>query len=310
VQILEATLNKQLEQIDKLSALSEGKTAPEETKALRVQLAQARKLLNSRAEELKQLRAELAAQAGRGGDAERALEELFAIRNEREQLLAHLAEAERKLADASATDTRDVDELQARFELAVQEIRELKSKNEQLERQACSAEPRVDAGSFSWEQQKARLMRELEGFNDADQQQAADKLTVQGAIAITDQVVGEKDREIADLRLRLEQYDKLEAGAPPGPAAPDYELHREEAIRAEQEKLSALQAEWQAKLCEAEVEVSVQRAKLARERMEIEEQRRALEQQREELGPAASKPATGKTQTGRWLSRLGLKDDD
>ncbi|HEV3024384.1 MAG TPA: hypothetical protein VGX76_18035, partial [Pirellulales bacterium] len=81
-------------------------------------------------------------------------------------------------------------------------------------------------------------------------------------------------------------------------------------VRTERERLRQLQLEWEEKLRQAEVDLSVERAKMARERAEIEEiQRRFNEtQSQNDEQPIGAKDK--KPQRGRWLARLGLKDDE
>ena len=64
------------------------------------------------------------------------------------------------------------------------------------------------------------------------------------------------------------------------------------------------------KLRAAEVEVSLERAKIARERAELEERLLSLQndQAKHQAGVAPGAD-TAKPARGKWLSRLGLKDN-
>ncbi|HUG66651.1 MAG TPA: hypothetical protein VMM76_02800 [Pirellulaceae bacterium] len=289
----------------------EGKEAePEELEEVRLQLAQCRKLLNARAGELKQLRSMLAEQAstGEGIDVEVLLEQLSELRLERDELIGRLVDAERQGEQASAADSEHFDELQRRFEVAVQEIRELKAKNAGLQKQAAqggeTSRPAIAAATtgFDWEQQKRHLMQqldsELEESNPKDKQT---KISIESTIRITDQVIAEKDRQIADLKTRL-----AESSSAANDGAPSSLLDNDEQIREERERLSRLEDEWRSKLRQAEIDISVERAKLARERSDVDAKLRSVEDAR---GDIAGGKNTAK-QTGRWLTRLGLKDDD
>jgi hypothetical protein len=286
---------------------------------LRTQLAQSRKLLNVRAEELKRLRAQIASAGGQpASDAEPLLEQVSELRMERDQLVARLADAEHTAQRASAGDAAELDELRRRFERAVQEIRELKTRNAELEagaaRNASAQQVSLPAaGNFDWEEQKRQLMEELDGDQTAGKEvPKADRLSIESTIRITDEVVASKDREIADLRARMHGPGAPAGGASDAVAVTEL-LDRDEVIQAEREKLSQLQNEWREKLRHAEIEASLERAKLARERADLDERVRTFEAQRAAFttnGNASTDAAATKPQSGRWLSRLGLKDND
>ena len=315
---LEASIAEQLATLEHADGHSQAKdrgreekgTPPEELEEVRHQLAQCRKLLNARASELKQLRSLLAEQAstGEGIDVEAILGQLSELRLERDELIGRLADAERHVEQTSAGDSEHFEELQRRFEVAVQEIRELKAKNTDLQKQAAQAgensRAAISTGTagFDWEQQKRHLMQqldsELEESNPRDKQT---KISIESTIRITDQVIAEKDRQIADLKARL-----AESSSAANENAPSSLLDNDEQIRVERERLSRLEDEWRSKLRQAEIDISVERAKLARERSDVEAKLRSVEDARGDV-------AGGKTnakQTGRWLTRLGLKDDD
>jgi hypothetical protein len=98
-----------------------------------------------------------------------------------------------------------------------------------------------------------------------------------------------------------------------GAAALSGLLDSDEIIRQQRERLAELQAEWEEKMRRAEIDISMERAKLARERAELEEGRRSLEDQLQIQRPAnadssdSTNPAS--PPRGRWLSRLGLRDN-
>lgn len=103
-----------------------------------------------------------------------------------------------------------------------------------------------------------------------------------------------KDQEIAALRAELAEWSERKRV-----------LDDNELIRQERERLLELQRMWEAKLRQAEVEISIERAKLARERSELEERVRTLS--------AAQNPPNGADSNGplrrsRWLTQLGLSD--
>ena len=83
------------------------------------------------------------------------------------------------------------------------------------------------------------------------------------------------------------------------------------AVQQERERLKELQEQWQEKLRQAEIDLSLQRAKLARDRAELDERIRLAESALAG-GPVASGPADRQKRSahGRWLARLGLTDAD
>jgi hypothetical protein len=320
VEFLEVSIAEQLAAFDKTNetsptiATGESPATPEasseELENLRTQVAQSRKLLNSRASELKQLRSLLAEQAEgvAGVDVEALLEQLSEMRLERDELIGRLAAAELQGEQAGIAGSEHFEELQRRFEVAVHEIRELKTKNAELQQQASrgsgSSRDATAAATtgFNWEQQKQRLMQQLESdFTDREPKDKAAKLSIESTIRITDQMIAEKDRQIADLKALLQ--DKT---ARSNEALSSELLDNDEQIRKERERLSRLEDEWRGKLRQAEIDISVERAKLARERSELEGKVRSFE----ESSGDKSGGKVGAKQSGRWLNRLGLKDDE
>lgn len=311
VSFLEASIAEQLGTLDQADPCSPPATvhSDEELVDVRNQLAQCRKLLNARASELKQLRGLLAehADTGKSVDVEALLEQLSEMRLERDELIGRLADAERHVERADAADAERLEELQRRFEVAVQEIRELKAKNADLQKQAAQGvgSPRAAAiatTGFDWEQQKRRLMQQLDSeFEESNPKDKQTRLSIESTIRITDQVIADKDRQIAELKERL-----AEGASTANADATSSLLDNDAQIREERERLSRLEDEWRGKLRQAEIEISVERAKLARERSEVEAKLRGIEEAK--CDSAGGK--AGAKQSGRWLARLGLKDDE
>jgi hypothetical protein len=166
-----------------------------------------------------------------------------------------------------------------------------------------TAVPAVSSG-MDWEAQKQRLLASLEADQDDDEEAVAERTSIEGTIHITDQIVAQKDREIAELKTLLEGR-----GSARGESAAITELvDRDEIIRQEREKLQQVQAEWREKIGQAEIEISLQRAKIARERAELDEKLRQLELESQRQEGAKEPAEPGKPTRGRWLARLGLKD--
>lgn len=226
-------------------------------------------------------------------------------------------------APASGGDDSAYDDLRCRFDESQSELRELQRRHLELEREheaAISAPRAQDAGggalAMDWESQKRRLLAALESDgNPNDPKSRSDRLTVEGAIRITDGVVIEKEREIAELKQMLEQQSCNVGDVSVGAAALAGMLDQDDLIREHREQAETLKRQWEAKLRAAEIEISIERAKLGREKNELLEQKAELESQlsrKEKDGPQivaqtngnGSKPVGG----GRWLARLGLKD--
>jgi hypothetical protein len=255
-----------------------------------------------------------AAQQGDGSSAGTNAE-LERLREENKQLETWLAEMEEKAkhgATGGGEGGEEMDDLRRRFEMAVQDVRELKTKNaeltEQLARKGGSGGAPAGGGGQDWESLKQRMLAQLESdFEEGDETQKADKLTVQGAIKITDQALAEKDQELAEMRKVLESQSKQVGEVAVGAAAFSAVIDADELIKQEREVVKQLQD----KLRKAEVDLSLERAKLAREKQELEEKARSLENERAVFPNAGDSAGgeKGKKASGRkWLTRLGLGD--
>ncbi len=197
--------------------------------------------------------------------------------------------------------------------MAVEEVRELKRTNADLETKLKSRGSSVapaSGGAMDWEAQKQRLLASLEADDDPDEEAVAERTSIEATIRITDQIVTQKDRELADLRQRLDQSAGGMAAAAQRSSDTADILDSDEIICQEREKLIQMQAEWREKIGKAEIDLSVQRAKLARERIELDEKLRQLHSEQENHPSNESRAEADKPTRGRWLARLGLKDLD
>ncbi len=285
------------------------------------ELARAQERIGALEGEARSLRDSLEQAAQQAAGAGQAVdrEELARLRSERDSLRTLLRDTEAKLGEASKAeaDSRNKDELQRRFEMAVEDLREMRRVNAELESKLANARTSggggggaaAIGGGLDWESQKQRLLAALEADDAQDEESVAERVTMEGTIRITDQIVAQKDKEIDELK------QQLAAGAPsaargPDPAAVAEILERDELVRQEREKLEQLQAEWREKIGKAEIDISVERAKIARERMELEEKIR----QHQFDAPPAPPDGSGAPQPGRsrgkWMTMLGLKDVD
>lgn len=279
------------------------------------------------AEQLRAQRRELSSGSGRGsgvagGEAavwhERlaaAEEQLEQLRRDRDELARRLSAAEEPAAGAGAmhAEPQEAADLRRRLELAMSDLRELRKRNAELESQA--AAPPRPAAAIDWETRKRQLLAQLEAEEDtSDPQRQEERLTIDGVIRLTDAVVQDKDREIAELKRLLDEQSQNVGSMAVGAAALGDMLDRDEIIQHERQRLQQLQAEWEEKLRAAEIDLSVERAKIARERAEIEERKRAWEAEQARLArsaapddPGSAGASSARPARGRWLAHLGLK---
>jgi chromosome segregation ATPase len=297
------------------------------------ELAQERRKGEAFKDQTAQLREALKkAQAERPADnAERARhaepdvqsqEELRKLRNQCDSLTAKLGDAERKLAESEAKrtenaksdgDTRKSEDLQRRLEMAVDELREMKQANSELEAKLAkrSDKPAAANGSatgLDWEAQKQRLLASLEADDRDDEEAVAERHTIEGTIRITDEIIAQKDQEITELKRQLAEHK--DGSSSPGDPEIAEMLNRDEVIRQERERLIQVQAEWREKIGHAEISISVERAKIARQQAELEEKLRVFQREQQVRAQDGPPGEAGKPPRSRWLARLGLKDLD
>lgn len=244
-----------------------------------------------------------------------------------------LAEAERRLAESEARaqtleqrppaesdddQSQALADMQRRYEMAMEDLREQKLRVAELEkRPAAPAQSRSlpDPGDkLDWETQKQRLLAALEADcgEDDEPERHQERMKMRDVISRTDAAIAAKDHEIEELQELLTAQSANIGEVSVGAAALADVLSSDEIVRTERERLQQLQQEWEEKLRQAEIDLSVQRARIARERAEIEERQRTLQTQQPdgEPNPDAEVDKAAKPQRGRWLSRLGLKDEE
>ena len=271
------------------------------------------------AHQLKRENAELHEQlASRPESLDQDSPELVSLRAERDALAGRVEELENASTPVLEGDNQqEFADLQSRFEMAVEDVRDLKQENASLREQLSSSSAlSVEAagGDMGWQAQKARLLASLddEDQNEATPERLEELATIEGTISITDRVVSEKDREISELKEQLEagpveiveQVDVETVREEALVAAREELFDKDEVIQAERQRLEELQHEWEEKLREAELDISVQRASLAREKAKVEEKIALLEKETAELEQNGAKPKH------RWLSALGLKEEE
>src|SRR5690606_30889711 len=113
---------------------------------------------------LRQQTADLEQQLARRPESDGAESiELVQLRDERDHLLRRIEQLEQRGSDGEGVDqSHELSDLQRRFELAVQDVRELRQENsklkDQLDKQRHSGSSGADNGGLDWEAQKRRLL--------------------------------------------------------------------------------------------------------------------------------------------------------
>lgn len=202
------------------------------------------------------------------------------------------------------------------YEMAIEDIRDMKSRIEEQEQQlagACTsgAAAVVDSGgSLDWEAQKKRILATLESeFDASDEQATQERMEMKQVVQATERAMAAKSQEILQLRQQLDERASVARPIVEEPAATEPILENDKVIRKERQRLVSLQDQMQEKLRKAEIDISIERAKIARERAEIEEKLRAINKARGDEQPeSGSRDEQSKPARGRWLAHLGIKD--
>ena len=231
--------------------------------------------------------------------------ELVALRAERDALAARVEELEqRPAAQIDPNVEQQLSDLQRRFELAVEDLREYKTKNAKLESQlaAAGSQSRTaipDAGGNDWESQKRRLLASLEENADAPETpvEKQQRITIEGTIEMTDAVVAEKDRQIAELQAQLAAAGDGTVGDAEHTRKMNDLVEADEVIAEHRKRVRELEREMQEKLRAAELELSVERAKMARQKAELDELKSDLESKKQEFETQRRRPRPRPTQT-------------
>ncbi len=241
-----------------------------------------------------------------------------------ETLTSELQEARNRMAalESNAVNELDSDsplaELEARLEAAELEILDLLEQNSdlasQLAKQQVSSSghtPHVNFDqSLSWEERKKLILHQLENESANSPSEVGSDIASQNRIEIqqilnmTQSEIEKRDRQIAELQSIIEQQSDTRQGVAIGAAAFAQAFDNDELIQLERQKLKQIQCEWEEKLRQAEIDLSMERAKLARERSQLEADLSA----KPEVQPTGEYLVQPKKR--KWLEHLGLKDDN
>ena len=297
------------------TAPSAAGTPPEATDAwtdyfartLQAQHARVREFLQARRDRWRQIAAHLTRQI------ETLQAEIHTLQATSEglrvELLAHPGEGDK---------TELAEDASRRYLLVLDDIRDLKARNAELQRQLLAAQSQAarlggaaasatsDKGS-TWEAQKRRLLAELDSDDQHDAEATQRRSKIEEIVARTDKIIAEKNREIEELRQLLKDQSEGLGAPAQGAAAADQVLDKDATIREERKRLQQVQDECRDKLRPAEIELAMERARLARREAEIEEKLRQADLRRPSAEAEALAP-TGRPVRCRWRTQLGLDD--
>ena len=250
------------------------------------------------------------------GELSRQSEELDDLVREKIELIQRLDAAEKYAGEGGGGEgdfEAERDELRG-------EIERLQGENEELRREVESfksrpAEPgggtvhgAAVVAATDWESQKAQILAALEKEGeDVTSPRTEDRVKISEVLGRTDAVIAEKDREIRELTALLQERTENMGTVAVGAAAVGDLLDKDEIIVQERSRLEELKKEWEAKLRQAEVEISLERAALAREKQILAE---AVAKHPEVKSHGHGEGKGSETSRKKWMSALGLSDEN
>ncbi len=235
-----------------------------------------------------------------------------------EQHLRQMQDQSAALSIASQSPSAD-EELRRSHEMALDELRDLKAKYAELQSQydearaALKPAPAAAPSSgkkLDWEAEKNRILAALEMDSDDDPRPQGERRETVNSGEATENILAEKDRQIEELRRQLNQQHNAAKIEVERLAAMEQAID-DESLGKERQQLEVLRKEWEEKLRQAEIELSMERAKLARREAELNERAKACpEQSPSENQPQKTSGQPPEATGNRWLSRLGLTEAD
>lgn len=324
-------------------ALSEeNEQLAQDNEALQSQIGEFRSQLESRDEQLErlllvteeleesrsritELEGELMESAESSIASNELADENAALRTELEEAIQSLQAAQESAKAVEESDTasdarEQADKLEKILQQTREELEDLREQNTDLASQlakqeiakvSAGASQRLDADNLSWEERKQLIMQQLECDENEefeDETSASSRMEIKTIVDTTQAEIDRRDREIAELQSIVEQQADTKQGVAIGAAAIAQMMDSDELIQDERQKLKTIQQEWEDKLRQSEIDISLERAKLARERTELEA--RLAEMEKETVTPANNSNAAAGGRTRKWLEHLGLKEDD
>ncbi len=247
------------------------------------------------------------------------------LKRQNAYLIEQLEEARKSQTAEHAGDASqdELEELERRYVMAVSDAESLKIRVTELEHElqqignVATVAADTGDGALDWEAQKRRLLAELDADTGSDNFAGGEqRFSVEEAIRRTDEAVAAKEKELEDTNRQIKELEQQLATKDQNAqqsrlnqAEIDAMLNDDEIVSRERDRLQQLQTEWEEKLRQAEIEISVERAKLGRERAKLEDQLQVLRGQTGSEGKSTESMKSSKP-GGRWLARLGLKDPD
>jgi hypothetical protein len=143
---------------------------------------------------------------------------------------------------------------------------------------------------------------ESDGSPEVSGLSCEDKLSVKEIIKANEIELRKRDEQIDELREIISLQSSARDGVAVGAAGVASLLDSDELVQQERQKLREIQQEWEAKLRQAEIDLSMERAKIARERS-------ALEKQKAEVVESSDTGSLTAKKERRWLSALGLGEE-
>ncbi len=210
-----------------------------------------------------------------------------------------------------------VAELETELQGARQVLQDLLEQNSDLAAQVAKHQvistghtPHVsfDQQSLTWEERKKLIMQqlesELENSESSTEEQQVAQLEIKQVLATTQMEIDRRDLEIQELQRIVEQQSDTRQGVAIGAAAIAQMFDSDELLGQEREKLREIQREWQEKLRQTEIDLSMERAKLARERLQLESELETCKHEKTTFEADAGMPKKRK-----WLEHLGLREE-
>ncbi|MFK8115333.1 MAG: hypothetical protein AB8B91_24250 [Rubripirellula sp.] len=211
------------------------------------------------------------------------------------------------------------------------QISELQQQNADLAAQVANANVRDTVStsnsgcndSLSWEERKALIFQQMEEDTyDADAfveslrdsadsepetpQQFIERLNEELEQRNAD--LEKRDQEIRELHHLLDQQSETRTGGVAIGAAAIAELiDSDDLVREERQRLQLLQAEWEEKFRQQEIQASLERARLSRERQTLAKKQSEAEDRLADLERQLRQPVTAEGQR-RWMAALGLNE--
>ncbi len=256
-------------------------------------------------------------------DSQEVLEELNAAANEISELRHGNEELHAELSRCNGSIT----DLESQNRDLADQIGTLKL------RQTVSTTESSTADALSWEERRELIIQQMEADTfDADEfveQLGKEKnrgdtpheVTPQTPLEYVNELatrlakaesdVVHREGEVHELRILLQDQSEVRGSdVVVGAAAIAQMVDSDELVLAERDRLQQLQAQWEEKFRQSEIDASLERAKLSRERQELSKRSSELEEQIAHIQREAKESEEfGENPSRRWLAKLGLTDD-